>query len=342
MGTLLRSAEAVGVHGVIFPTRRQAPLSPAAVKASAGAVEHLLLVPVDDLAGALADLHVRGLRVAGADGDAPLSARQADLRGPLALVVGSEGQGIGPPVRRRIDFLVRIPMRGKVGSLNAAVAGSVLLFEVLAQRDPRARRARRRSHVPRRASTRLRPATRRPAPQAPSPRFRKPELRRDRRSAPSARRPRRPSRPRRPRRPRPPTRTRRRRTLPPSPRQRHRSTARSSASIRPCSHRSRERRGSREPPPPRHPRRSRRRPSRSLARRPYPARRSRRIPLPKRPEAQPRSCHAEGRARSEGAARGPGTANGQGVDREAGNGRRARGRRSAAGRTSFGTGRSAR
>jgi 23S rRNA (guanosine2251-2'-O)-methyltransferase len=136
VGTLLRSAEAVGVHGVLFPTHRQAPLSPAAVKASAGAVEHLLLVPVDDLPGALADLHVRGLRVAGADGDAPLAARQADLRGPIALVVGSEGQGLGPAVRRRTDFLVRIPMRGNVGSLNAAVAGSVLLFEVLAQRDP--------------------------------------------------------------------------------------------------------------------------------------------------------------------------------------------------------------
>ena len=135
VGTLLRSAEAAGVHGVIFPTHRQAPLSPAAVKASSGAVEHLLLVPVDDLGGALADLHVKGLRIAGSDGDAPLSARQADLRGPLALVVGSEGQGIGPAVRRRADFLVRIPMRGKIGALNAAVAGSVLLFEALAQRD---------------------------------------------------------------------------------------------------------------------------------------------------------------------------------------------------------------
>ena len=82
------------------------------MKASAGAVEHLLLVPVDDLPGALADLHVRGLRVAGADGDAPLAARSADLRGPIALVIGSEGQGLGPAVRRRVDFLVRIPMRG--------------------------------------------------------------------------------------------------------------------------------------------------------------------------------------------------------------------------------------
>jgi 23S rRNA (guanosine2251-2'-O)-methyltransferase len=135
VGTLLRSAEAAGVHGVLFPTRRQAPLTPAAVKASAGAVEHLLLAPVDDLAGSLTDLHVRGLRIVGAEADAPLTARQADLRGPLALVVGSEGQGLGPAVRRRCDIVVRIPMRGAIGSLNAAVAGSILLFEALAQRD---------------------------------------------------------------------------------------------------------------------------------------------------------------------------------------------------------------
>jgi 23S rRNA (guanosine2251-2'-O)-methyltransferase len=136
VGTLLRSAEAAGIHGVLFPTKRQAPLSPAAVKASAGAVEHLLLAPVDDLAGALADLHIRGLRIVGAEAEAPLTARQADLRGPLALVVGSEGQGLGPTVRRRTDLLVRIPMRGAIGSLNASVAGSILLFEAVAQRDP--------------------------------------------------------------------------------------------------------------------------------------------------------------------------------------------------------------
>jgi 23S rRNA (guanosine2251-2'-O)-methyltransferase len=136
VGTLLRSAEAAGVHGVIFPTRRQAPLTPAAIKASAGAVEHLLLCPVDDLPGALADLHAHGLRIAGSEADAPLTARQTDLRGPLAIVVGSEGQGLGPAVRRRCDLLMRIPMHGAVGSLNAAVAGSVLLFEAVAQRDP--------------------------------------------------------------------------------------------------------------------------------------------------------------------------------------------------------------
>jgi len=134
LGTLLRSAEAAGVHGVVFPTRRQAPLSPAAVKASAGAVEHLLLCPVDDLAGALADLHVHGVRVVGSEAGAPLTARETDLRGPLAIVVGSEGQGLGPAVRRRCDAFVRIPMRGAIGSLNAAVAGSILLFEAVAQR----------------------------------------------------------------------------------------------------------------------------------------------------------------------------------------------------------------
>lgn len=136
VGTLLRSAEAAGVHGAIFPTHRQAPLSPAAVKASAGATEHLALAPVDDLPGALADLRAKGVRVVGADGDAPLAARTADLRGPLAIIVGSEGRGLSPAVRRRTDQLVRIPMHGRIGSLNAAVAGSVLLYEATAQRDP--------------------------------------------------------------------------------------------------------------------------------------------------------------------------------------------------------------
>jgi 23S rRNA (guanosine2251-2'-O)-methyltransferase len=133
-GSLLRTAEASGVHGVIYPVRHQAPLSAAAIKASAGAVEHLLLVPVEDLAEALTDLHVRGLRIIGSDADASLTARQADLRGPVTVVVGSEGQGLGPAVRRRCDSVVRIPMRGRVSSLNAAVAGSILLYEASSQR----------------------------------------------------------------------------------------------------------------------------------------------------------------------------------------------------------------
>ena len=139
VGTLLRSAEAAGVHGVVFPTERQAPLSPAAIKASAGATEHLLLAPVDDLPGTLTDLHLRGLRIVGSDADAPMTAREADLRGPIAIIVGSEGHGLSPAVRRRCDLFVRIPMKGAIGSLNAAVAGSILAFEVLGQRDPGAK-----------------------------------------------------------------------------------------------------------------------------------------------------------------------------------------------------------
>ena len=135
VGTLLRSAEACGVHGVIFPTKGAAPISPAAVKTSAGAVEHLLLVPMPDLAAGLVDLHARGLRVIGADGDAQLTVREADLRGPVVIVTGSEGRGLHARVRRRVDLMARIPMRGKVGSLNASVAGSVFLFEAAAQRD---------------------------------------------------------------------------------------------------------------------------------------------------------------------------------------------------------------
>ena len=135
VGTLLRTSEAAGVHGVVFPTERQAPLSPAAVKASAGATEHLLLAPVDDLAGTLTDLRLRGVRIVGSEADASLTAREADLRGSIALVVGSEGHGLSPAVRRRCDLFVRLPMRGAIGSLNAAVAGSILLFEILGQRD---------------------------------------------------------------------------------------------------------------------------------------------------------------------------------------------------------------
>ncbi len=134
VGTLLRSAEACGVHGVVFPTKGAAPISPAAIKTSAGAVEHLLLVPMPDLAGALVDLHARGLRVIGADGDAQLTVREADMRGPIVIVTGSEGRGLNARVRKRVDLMARIPMRGKVASLNASVAGSVFLFEAAAQR----------------------------------------------------------------------------------------------------------------------------------------------------------------------------------------------------------------
>jgi 23S rRNA (guanosine2251-2'-O)-methyltransferase len=134
-GTLLRSAEAAGVDGVIFPERGAAPLSAAAVKSSAGASEHLLLARVDSLGQALRDLQERGLHVVAADQDASGSAWETDLTGPMAVVVGGEGEGISGATRRRVDMLVSFPMSGRVASLNAATAGALLLFEVVRQRS---------------------------------------------------------------------------------------------------------------------------------------------------------------------------------------------------------------
>jgi len=134
-GTLLRSAEAAGVDGVVFPERGAAPLSAAAVKASAGASEHLLLARVDTLGETVHELHERGIRLVAADQDAPLTAWETDLTGPIAIVVGSEGSGVSGAMRRRCDLLVSFPMAGKVASLNAATAGALLLFEIVRQRS---------------------------------------------------------------------------------------------------------------------------------------------------------------------------------------------------------------
>jgi 23S rRNA (guanosine2251-2'-O)-methyltransferase len=138
-GTLLRSAEAAGVDGVIYPERGAAPLSAAAVKASAGASEHLLLARVGGLGEMARELQERGIRLIAADQDAPTPAWDADLTGPLAIVVGSEGTGVSGPMRRRCDLLVSFPMAGRVASLNAATAGALLLFEVVRQRAMGAR-----------------------------------------------------------------------------------------------------------------------------------------------------------------------------------------------------------
>ena len=133
-GTLLRAAEAAGVHGVVFPERGAAPLTPAAVKASAGASEHLLLVRLPTIGEAIHELKQAGLRLVAADQEAVDSAWVADLRGPIAVVVGSEGSGLSGATRRRCDLLVRFPMAGRVASLNASTAGALLLFEVVRQR----------------------------------------------------------------------------------------------------------------------------------------------------------------------------------------------------------------
>jgi 23S rRNA (guanosine2251-2'-O)-methyltransferase len=134
LGAVLRTAEAAGVDGVVFPERGSAPLSPAAVKSSAGASEHLRLAPVESLGATLADLQARGIRLVAADQDAPALAWDTDLRGPIAVVVGGEGAGLTAATRRRCDLLVRYPMAGRVASLNAAAAGALLLFEVVRRR----------------------------------------------------------------------------------------------------------------------------------------------------------------------------------------------------------------
>jgi len=134
-GTLLRSAEAAGVDGVVFPERGAAPLSAAAVKASAGASEHLLLARLPTIGEAIHEMKQAGLRLVAADQDAPASAWETDLGGPLAIVVGSEGSGLSGATRRRCDALVSFPMAGRVASLNASTAGALLLFEVVRQRS---------------------------------------------------------------------------------------------------------------------------------------------------------------------------------------------------------------
>jgi 23S rRNA (guanosine2251-2'-O)-methyltransferase len=134
-GTLLRSAEAAGVHGVVFPERGAAPLSAAAVKASAGASEHLLLARLPTIGEAIHELKQAGLRLVAADQEAAASAWESDLGGPLALVVGSEGSGLSGATKRRCDLLVGFPMAGRVASLNAATAGALLLFEIVRQRS---------------------------------------------------------------------------------------------------------------------------------------------------------------------------------------------------------------
>ena len=135
LGALLRSGEAAGIDGVIFPERGAAPLSAAAVKASAGASEHLLLARVDSLGAAIHELKERGVWLVAADQEAPAEAWSTDLRGPIAIVVGSEGSGLSGTTRQRCDLLVSFPMAGRVASLNAATAGALLLFEVVRQRS---------------------------------------------------------------------------------------------------------------------------------------------------------------------------------------------------------------
>lgn len=128
LGSILRSAECAGAHGVILPKRRSASLTAAACKASAGAVEYIKVARVSNLVEAMRRLKRQGIWLAGADMQgAPMD--RTDLTGPLGLVIGNEGSGLGKLVQESCDFLVSIPMFGHLDSLNAAVAAAILMFE---------------------------------------------------------------------------------------------------------------------------------------------------------------------------------------------------------------------
>lgn len=133
-GTLIRTAEAVGVHGVVIPRARAVGITSAVVSASSGACEHCLIA-TENLDQAIRAFKGRGLWVAGLErGPDAKHLREADWTAPTMLVVGSEGSGLRPLVRRRCDFTVEIPMRGEIASLNAAVAGSVALYAIWSAR----------------------------------------------------------------------------------------------------------------------------------------------------------------------------------------------------------------
>jgi len=138
IGTLLRTAEVVGVHGVCMPGRRAAEITPAVVNASSGATEHLRVVMVGNLAQTIVELQKDGVWVVGLEDDERAqSIDDADLNMPLALVVGAEGPGLARLVRDRCDFLLKLPMSGQIASLNAAVAGSIALYTAWRQRARR-------------------------------------------------------------------------------------------------------------------------------------------------------------------------------------------------------------
>ena len=133
LGSLIRTAEACGAQGMILPKDRAVGITPAVVKASAGAVVHLPVVRVTNLAHMLEELKKEGFWIVGADsrGDQNLYAMKFDMN--IGLVIGSEGKGIRPLVLKKCDYRVAIPMKGKISSLNAAIAGAIILFEIQRQ-----------------------------------------------------------------------------------------------------------------------------------------------------------------------------------------------------------------
>ena len=135
LGTLLRTAEAAGIHGVIIPQHRSAEVTPAVVTASAGACEHMIIAQAN-IARTLEDLKKKDVWVVGLEGgEGAKPVEEVPLAGPLALVVGNEGEGMRALVRETCDYMMALPMRGHIESLNAAVAGSIAIYLALLERN---------------------------------------------------------------------------------------------------------------------------------------------------------------------------------------------------------------
>lgn len=134
LGSIIRTAECAGVHGIIIPKRRSASVTMTVVKASAGAVEHMHIAKVNNITNTILELKDNGLWIYGADMDGEEYYFERDFSGPKALVIGSEGKGISRLVKENCDFLVKIPMLGDISSLNASNAASILIYEAVRER----------------------------------------------------------------------------------------------------------------------------------------------------------------------------------------------------------------
>lgn len=135
LGAILRTAECAGAHGVIIPKRRSAGLTAIVAKTSAGAVSYMPVARVANIVSLIKDLKKQGIWVYGTAAEGTTTLYNADLKGPAAIVIGSEGDGMSRLVRENCDFLVSIPMKGKISSLNASAAAAILLYEAVRQRN---------------------------------------------------------------------------------------------------------------------------------------------------------------------------------------------------------------
>ncbi|CAM3937197.1 23S rRNA (guanosine(2251)-2'-O)-methyltransferase RlmB [Mesobacillus zeae] len=136
LGSIMRTADAAGAHGIIIPKRRAVGLTATVAKSSTGAIEYIPVVRVTNLAQTMDELKDRGVWISGTDASGKQDYRAMDADMPLALVIGSEGKGMGRLIREKCDFLISLPMAGKVTSLNASVAASLLMYEVYRKRHP--------------------------------------------------------------------------------------------------------------------------------------------------------------------------------------------------------------